>query len=228
MKTIIYVDGYNLYYGRLRNTAFKWLDIRRLLVDGILKPQSPQAVVTRLKFFTSDTKTRFASQGPVSQKSQQDYHRALQLLYPSEIEIIKGFYSVEKANLPRFVEPPDNDDRAEVWRLEEKQTDVNIALHAYRDVVRGSADQVVLVSNDSDLEPALHFIRHDLGGAVKVGLIIPVEPPSGRGNRRPANGRLNKYADWTRRYIRDDELSVSLLPDVVPTRKKPIRRPEYW
>lgn len=27
MKTHVYVDGFNLYYGALRGTAFKWLDI---------------------------------------------------------------------------------------------------------------------------------------------------------------------------------------------------------
>lgn len=25
MKTTLYVDGYNLYYGLLRNTPYKWL-----------------------------------------------------------------------------------------------------------------------------------------------------------------------------------------------------------
>ena len=32
IKTIVYIDGYNLYYGRLRNNSnnFKWLDIVKL------------------------------------------------------------------------------------------------------------------------------------------------------------------------------------------------------
>ena len=35
-KTAVYVDGYNLYYGRLRNSAYKWLDVVALF-DGLLK-----------------------------------------------------------------------------------------------------------------------------------------------------------------------------------------------
>ncbi len=28
-KTIVYVDGFNLYYGVLKNTGYKWLDLER-------------------------------------------------------------------------------------------------------------------------------------------------------------------------------------------------------
>jgi 6-hydroxy-3-succinoylpyridine 3-monooxygenase len=30
LRTRVYVDGYNLYYGCVRKTAYKWLDIRAL------------------------------------------------------------------------------------------------------------------------------------------------------------------------------------------------------
>ncbi|HVH69249.1 MAG TPA: hypothetical protein VM716_15380 [Gemmatimonadales bacterium] len=30
MKTYVYVDGFNLYYGAVKGTPFKWLDIRQL------------------------------------------------------------------------------------------------------------------------------------------------------------------------------------------------------
>lgn len=30
LRTRVYVDGYNLYYGCLRKTPYKWLDIRAL------------------------------------------------------------------------------------------------------------------------------------------------------------------------------------------------------
>ena len=28
-RSVIYVDGFNLYYGVLKNTAYKWLDLQR-------------------------------------------------------------------------------------------------------------------------------------------------------------------------------------------------------
>lgn len=51
--------------------------------------------------------------------------------------------------------PIDKTDRVNVWKFEEKQTDVNIALHMYRDAIKQHYTQQVLVSNDSDLELAL-------------------------------------------------------------------------
>lgn len=35
MKTIIYVDGYNLFYGCLKHSPDKWLDLYRLLFQRI-------------------------------------------------------------------------------------------------------------------------------------------------------------------------------------------------
>ena len=35
MRTCIYVDGYNLYYGRLRGTGYKWLDVVALFSDMV-------------------------------------------------------------------------------------------------------------------------------------------------------------------------------------------------
>lgn len=36
-RSIIYIDGYNLYYGLLKGTAYKWLDLAvfaRMLLPG--------------------------------------------------------------------------------------------------------------------------------------------------------------------------------------------------
>ncbi len=33
--TAVYIDGYNLYYGRIRGTAFKWLDVVALFVCSL-------------------------------------------------------------------------------------------------------------------------------------------------------------------------------------------------
>jgi len=45
--------------------------------------------------------------------------------------------------------------------MQEKQTDLSLALHLCPDTARGACDQLVLCSNDSDLEPALAMIRTD-------------------------------------------------------------------
>jgi len=228
VRTYVYVDGYNLFYSCLKNTPYKWLDLYTLFSDAIVKPQSPATTVARIKYFTADIKTRFATHGAEAQAAQDSYHRALLQLYPSVIEIIKGYYHDEPRPLIRYSRPPDKTNRVKVWTLEEKQTDVNIALHLYRDVVvQKVCDQVVVVSNDTDLEPVLHMLRLDMGKAVNIGIVLP-RPELKMGTGRPSNVRLSRYADWTRHHIRDAELAGSQLPTTIPTGKKPIRKPSYW
>ena len=48
MRTNVYVDGFNLYYGALRGTPYKWLDIRRMC-ELLLKDHS----VARVTYFTA-------------------------------------------------------------------------------------------------------------------------------------------------------------------------------
>lgn len=228
MKTIVYIDGYNLYFSLLKGTVYKWLDLHKLFSGPILLEQNPEAEVTRIKFFTADTKAKFATHSQDANKSQEHYHRALTERY-SQLDIIKGYYSMEGRPLIRYKQPPDKTDRVKVWTLEEKQTDVNMALHIYRDVVVMKACELaVIVSNDTDLEPALQMIRTDVGDSVQIGVILPVRPPQPDKKQRPPNARLSKLADWTRHHIADAELATAQLPDVVPTRRKAIRKPNYW
>lgn len=223
----MYIDGYNFYYGCLKHSPDKWLDIVSLFQNSILLAQAPQSNLIKIKFFTADIKASIASNGQQAMQAQQSYHRALEILYPEKIEIIKGYYSLEKANLPRHQTPLNKSDKVEVWKLEEKQTDVNIALHAYRDVCHGKAEQIVIVSNDTDLAPALNMIRADFGSSIHIGVVIPTRKSSSS-SRRPGNTQLSSYANWTRKYLTNDELKNHPLPDQIPTRKKPIKKPDYW
>jgi hypothetical protein len=44
----VYVDGFNLYYGAVKDTPYKWLDIRKLC-ELLL----PEFSVGRIKYFTA-------------------------------------------------------------------------------------------------------------------------------------------------------------------------------
>jgi uncharacterized LabA/DUF88 family protein len=225
LKTIIYVDGYNLYYGCLKHSHDKWLDLYSLFFERILRTQTPHLEPVCLKFFTADIKAKVASNGASAQLAQQAYHRALERTYPEKVEIIKGYYSLERARLLAYQKPPDKSERVDVWKLEEKQTDVNIALTAYRDALHGKAEQLVFVSNDTDLAPALTAIREDFGSSVSIGVIIPVRKNT---SGRPGNQQLSSSANWTRKYITNEELASCHLPTIIPTKRKPILKPGYW
>ena len=227
-KTIIYIDGYNLYYSRLKGTPYKWLDVAVLIRDRILLPQDPVAEVVAIKYFTAPVKASYARHGEVSVQAQTQYHRALQARSPGLVQIINGFHIFAPTSLPSYqadVEPSKSS-VSRVWMIEEKQTDVNIALHAYRDVVRDACDQLVICSNDSDMEPAMRMIREDVPTA-RVGLVMPLRDKDTAGGKVP-NKRLTALAHWVRHHIRDDEMAQSQLPQNVQTKKKPASRPAHW
>jgi uncharacterized LabA/DUF88 family protein len=58
-------------------------------------------------------------------------------------------------------------------RHEEKATDVNIALYAYRLASKG-LEQIILVTGDTDLIPAIKMIKEDFP-TVRVGVIFPYD-----------------------------------------------------
>lgn len=225
MKTTIYIDGYNLYYGALHGTPYKWLDVVKLC-KRICNEQQPSSKITAVKFFTAPVKAKVSTHGQQSLVSQAAYLKALRTLHPDTIEIIQGYFIQERGALPRYKKPIDKNDKVHVWRLEEKKTDVNIALHMYRDVVQKKSDQIVLVSNDSDLVPSLEFIKQDYPEIV-VGSIMPRRQLKG-GKNRVSNKEISDLSDWTRHYLLNIELEQSQLPDVVPAWKKAAFKPDYW
>lgn len=98
MKTRIYIDGYNLYYGCLKRTPYKWLDIFKLF-DHYILPSSASKAHTNdnlsIKFFTANIVEKAATSKD-SLADQQAYHRALTFNSSnnSQLEIIKGYYSI--------------------------------------------------------------------------------------------------------------------------------------
>ena len=227
MRTTIYIDGYNFYYSRLKGTPFKWLDIVTLFRDLIALPHQPEADIVAVKFFTAPVKASYARHGARSEQAQTQYHRALQAKHPDLIHIIQGFHVFEPTTMPAFQTgvPPNKENGHRVWLIEEKQTDVNMALHIYRDAVRGHLQQIIC-TNDSDLEPALRLVRTD-APEMQIGLVMPLRPKTVSG-QAISNKRLTKLAHWTRKHILDSELETAQLADTVPTKKKPALKPSHW
>lgn len=54
MRTFIYVDGFNLYYGALKNTAYKWLDLNNLFHRILLSYNE----IHKIKYFTARIKSQ--------------------------------------------------------------------------------------------------------------------------------------------------------------------------
>lgn len=223
---MVYVDGYNLYYGCLKGTDYKWLDLQKLFRDQILPSSTPiPSSLVGIKLFTAPILEK-ASRALDSVSSQSRYLSALAKLYPKEIKVIKGYYSLTKSKAKIIdAENPDKWPRdcqeIQVWKTEEKQSDVNLALHAYHDAISSSVDQVVIVTNDTDIAPALQMIRDFT--VVKIGVVIPT-----RNCDRNPNAALASHANWIRTHITDIELASSQMPNVINIGRKPTIKPTDW
>jgi len=231
---MIYIDGYNLYYGCLKDTPYKWLDIFSLFEKHILPsilvekdghPAKLQLLSPAIKFFTAKILEK-AAKAPDSVSSQAKYHTALRKLFDRRIEIIEGYYSLieSKAKIVDAEIPkkwPRNCQDILVWKLEEKQSDVNLALHAYHDAITGAVDHVVVVTNDTDIAPVLEMIRSNT--AVRIGVVIPTKD-----HERVPNTELTAHAHWVRSHITETEFAASQLPRVIPEGKKPTVKPVSW
>ena len=220
MKTIVYVDGYNLFYSLLSNTHYKWLDLYSLFNQQLIRPIAPHSQLLQVKYFTSPALGSMASDPKVEQRQARS-HRAVKAA--GMVEIIRGYH---QADIKQGVlAGSDEKERVRVQVMEEKQTDVNISLHIYRDVVMQHCEQIVLCSNDADLEPALQMVKVD-SPQTQIGLILP-RSGSKQGARR--SGRLEKHADWVRHSIRDDELQACQFPRfLLDHRKRTIHKPDEW
>lgn len=231
LSTAVYIDGYNLYYGRIRGTAYKWLDVVALF-RALLNQQQPEATLDRVHYFTAPALGRFATHGARAPESQSSYHRALQAANPHNFLLTLGSHAFDRGGtlLPRYEagKAYDRNDRVRVWKIEEKQTDVNLALAMYRDACSGRCQQLVVCSNDSDVAPVLGAIKEDFP-AIRLGVVTPRHPPrDGVRPHRAVSSSLDRFSDWTRQYLLDAELEAAQLPDRVATGRKPIRKPDYW
>lgn len=90
----LYVDGYNLYYGRLRGSAFKWLDLVAL-GDQLVADRDQGERLDVVKLFTAHALANFATHGAASVLAQQDYHRALKVKHGDRFEVIYGKHSYD-------------------------------------------------------------------------------------------------------------------------------------
>ncbi len=156
MRTGLYVDGFNLYYGAAKNTRFKWVNVVAL-AETVL----PGLSVSYTRYFTALVKA--GSLNPQQLQRQQTYLRALQTL--PNLTVHLGHYLRSEVMMPMATPPPAF---AKVVKMEEKGSDVNLATYMLVDAFRDQCDQVVVITNDSDLAEPVRIIHRDLKKRVLV------------------------------------------------------------
>jgi uncharacterized LabA/DUF88 family protein len=218
VRTIVYVDGYNLYYGLLRKSKLKWLDLVALFHHHVLDSSSN---VVEVKYYTAPVLGKMSDSNDSPQR-QRRYLQALRKMYPTDLKIIEGRI-MASTPFQRLVSPiPEAPHlkKVQVYDFNEKKTDVNIASDMITDAWTDRYEQVVLCSNDSDLEGALAMIRKHHPDK-RIGIVAPI---TGDDHRRIAKD-LSQYATWTK-ILSPVHLANAQLPDRIPHSQ--LVKPDTW
>ena len=209
MITNLYVDGFNLYYRALKDTPFRWLNLRKLA-----ETLFPQDAINRVCYFTARLDAR--PDNPAQPQRQQAYLRALATL-PG----LDAYYGVFRSGVKRrpLAEPmPGLPTYVLIRDSEEKGSDVNLATRLLVDGFNGEYEQAVVVSNDADFAGAMRYVRDDLG--LRVTLVNP-DP------RNSSPRGLADAATYVKRLWKS-HLRRSQLPDTLKDDVGVITKPAEW
>jgi hypothetical protein len=202
----VYVDAFNLYYGCLKDTPYRWLDL-----PALCRAALPKDDVQGIRYFTALVVAR--PHNPDQPTRQRVYLRALATI-PS-VTIHLGQFLSSEVIMP-LVEPRAGGAKfARVHKSEEKGSDVNLATYLLCDACENKFDRAVVVTNDSDLVEPIRLVNERL--RKPVGVLCP--------KRRPSFA-LRSVAAFMR-PIRQGLLGASQFPttirDAVGTFHKPLR-----
>jgi uncharacterized LabA/DUF88 family protein len=204
---IVYVDGFNLYYGSLKGSPFKWLDL-----EALARRLLPKDNVLLVRYFTAMVTARPGD--PQQPARQQIYLRALATL--PMVQVHFGQFKETKTRM-RLVHPPaGGPNTVEVLKNEEKGSDVNLASHLLFDAFHKRCTAAIVVSNDSDLKEPIDIARTELG--VAVGVINP----------HPAYKRSRDLTATFFKQLRESALRACQLPDVLHDANGQFRKPASW
>ena len=205
MKTNVYGDGFNLYYGAVKGTPYRWLNIAamcRLLL--------PRDNIHQIKYFTALVDPRPGD--PDQRIRQETYLRALATI--PNLSIIFGFFLTHEVTMPLAGAPGSY---ARVIKTEEKGSDVNIATHLLTDGFKNEYELAVVVSNDSDLLLPIRFVTEELGKP--VGLLNP--------HKKHPSVALSPHARFVKQ-IRTGVLAKSQFPRALTDRNGSFSKPASW
>ncbi|HXW46302.1 MAG TPA: NYN domain-containing protein [Streptosporangiaceae bacterium] len=203
-----YVDGFNLFYGCLKGTQYKWLDL-----EALFQLLVPTHDIKRIRYFTARISGR--SDKPDSPTKQDAYLRALAT--SPKVTIHYGKFLQSVVRMPLAVPRPGHK-TVEVIKTEEKGSDVNLATYLLIDAIRGDCDLAVVVSNDSDLCEPIRIVKDEY--RVPVGLLNP---------HLHASSDLRKLSPTFQKQIRKGPLAASqFAPQLVNSRGQKISKPADW
>jgi NYN domain len=201
----VYIDGLNLYYGAVRDSPYRWLDLSALCARML-----PNDAIQTIHYYTAIVSGR--PHDPQQPLRQQIYLRALRTIPNLSINFGK-FTTHSRRMVLTGTDPPQK-----VWvdRTDEKGSDVNLAAHLLADAFQKRFEVAVLITNDSDLLEPVRIVSRELG--YPVGILNPHQYHS---------CSLKPHATFMKR-IRQSDLAACQFPSSMADNKGQFHKPSGW
>lgn len=207
MRTNVYVDGFNFYFGAVKGTPYKWLNIAEMC-----RALLPNHQINQIKYFTARVIAR--PHDPQQPVRQAIYFRALQTL--PNLSIIYGAFLSHEVEMPLADSQSNPPPLVRVIKTEEKGSDVNLATHLLKDGYENDYECAVVISNDSDLLEPIKVVRYNLGKV--VGVLYP---------HQRASRELRQHATFIK-PIRSGVLAASQFPPIMQDVQGAFHKPARW
>ena len=185
-KVIVYIDGFNFYYGLRKNRwrKYYWLDFVKLF-ETFMRPNQELVAV---KYFSArvDDVDKSLRQNALFQANQMN----------TKFKLILGKYLKKKFKCKNCNFQNDT--------FEEKESDVRIATQIVADAFRKNCDISIVVSADSDMIPAIELAMEE--NHPVFSYFPPFQRSSAIESMFTSVIKLERY---------ENRFKNSLLPDVV-------------
>lgn len=188
-RAVFYVDGFNLYHSidNLKLKKLLWLSLFDLAKELV---PSRDEEVHGVKYFSAVANHRT----PASIQKHRIY---IQALKQTGVECILGRFKKQHRKCYNC---------NHTWRHpEEKETDVNIAVHMVADAFQDLFDVCYLISADTDLIPPLRMVKQTL----LQKEVVAVSPPG-----RPHGQEIKSISDRALK-LNKDQLGRCRLPETI-------------
>ncbi|MFB6454468.1 NYN domain-containing protein [Chitinophaga sp. Hz27] len=210
-KVIFYVDGYNFYHGHKSHTKanpdwknYYWIDFVKLFSQFVFSHDGQE--LHKVKYFTAvpfdDSK----------RGKQNALLGANKILHGKKFKVINGHYSEKLVECKALC-------REDFKVLEEKCSDINLALNIMQDCIDKSVDIVVIITADSDHLSTIKLLKEKFPN-VKVRLYFPPNRTS-----RKLQSMINSVVHLENH---EDKFKNAIMPAEVSKEKKKYIKPSDW
>jgi hypothetical protein len=210
MRTNVYIDGFNFYYGCVKGTPYKWLNF-----EALCQRIFPSHNIHRIRYFTA--RVHSPANDPQKPQRQETYLRALQTI-PC-LTIHYGTFLSHTVRMLLANPTSSGSQLVDVIKTEEKGSDVNLATYLLVDGFAKDYEMAIVVSNDSDLIEPIKQVRQVL--QLRVGILNPQK------DNQKTSWSLMRTADFYRR-IHTGALKASLFPPTLTDAHGTITKPKGW